>query len=162
MKQISKNIWQWLCQVARKLKRISPPEPLSVRNGIPPSKAEIGHWGESYAAYLLQTKGFHIAERNFKENGHEIDIIATKGDLVVFCEVKTRSLTPEMVEKFGRPALAVGHEQKKNIRMAAAGYMAFYARGKKPRFDVIEIYLTEGQPLFEIWKACHIEDAFRT
>ena len=155
-------MWQALRAKVGKKRPLPPPPPKATIDGTQICKAAIGKWGEDYAAYVLESKGFHIAERNFRDNGHEIDLIATKGNLVVFCEVKTRTLTPEMLQKYGRPALAVGQKQRKHIRMAAAGYMAFYARGKKARFDVMEIYITPDQPEMSVWKVCHLEDAFRT
>ena len=77
----------------------------------------------------------------------EIDVIAKKGDLVVFVEVKTRS-----GNDYGRGAESVNGGKIKRIRRAAMYYLT---KSKDPeaacRFDVIEI--NEG-------KIEHIEDAF--
>ena len=52
---------------------------------------DLGKWGEQLAADLLVTKGYAIAERNWRAGNMEIDIVAMKGARIVFVEVKTRS-----------------------------------------------------------------------
>ena len=48
---------------------------------------DLGKWGEQLAADLLVTKGYAIAERNWRAGNMEIDIVAMKGARVVFCPV---------------------------------------------------------------------------
>ncbi len=62
----------------------------------------LGFSGENYAANLLLKLGYNIIERNFKAKFGEIDLIALKGNALVFVEVKTRTST-----KFGLPEEAV-------------------------------------------------------
>lgn len=50
----------------------------------------LGHWAERLAALSLIVKGYRIVERRYRTGAGEIDIIARKGDLVVFVEVKAR------------------------------------------------------------------------
>ena len=49
-----------------------------------------GIFGEFIASIYLMLKGFRIEERRFKTHCGEIDLIASKDDLVVFVEVKSR------------------------------------------------------------------------
>ncbi|GHU17032.1 UPF0102 protein [Alphaproteobacteria bacterium] len=49
-----------------------------------------GYLGELLASLLLLLKGFSILQRRFKTACGEIDIIAKRGDLVIFVEVKAR------------------------------------------------------------------------
>jgi putative endonuclease len=49
-----------------------------------------GHAGEIVAALLLMLKGFRILARRYKTSYGEIDIIAKRGELVIFVEVKVR------------------------------------------------------------------------
>ena len=51
---------------------------------------ELGRWGEDYAADFLAAQGYRIVERNWRFGHHDIDIIASKGNEIVFVEVKTR------------------------------------------------------------------------
>jgi len=54
------------------------------------SKTDSGKIGEDLAAHFLCKKGFGILERNYHSRYGEIDIIASKADLIVFVEVKYR------------------------------------------------------------------------
>ena len=53
-----------------------------------------GHFAETKAALFLRLKGYGIVERNFKPprgtGAGEIDLIAKKGKVLVFVEVKLR------------------------------------------------------------------------
>ncbi len=50
----------------------------------------FGLHGESLAALWLQLKFYRIVGRNFVAPGGEIDLIARRGGLIVFVEVKAR------------------------------------------------------------------------
>lgn len=54
------------------------------------TRREIGNTGEDFTAEALRKNGFEIIERNFRIRGGEIDIIAKKGSILHFVEVKTR------------------------------------------------------------------------
>lgn len=54
------------------------------------SKKAFGKLGENYAVEYLKGKRYQILDRNVYVGGGEIDIVAKKGGLVVFVEVKTR------------------------------------------------------------------------
>jgi putative endonuclease len=51
----------------------------------------VGSIGESVAVAFLIRKGFEVVERNYKKPYGEIDIIAKKGGIIRFIEVKTVS-----------------------------------------------------------------------
>ncbi len=55
---------------------------------------EIGDIGEEFTARFLERKGCDVLERNFTIRGGEIDIIAKKGNLIHFVEVKSRKKDP--------------------------------------------------------------------
>lgn len=63
------------------------------------TKAQIGKQGEAIAVAYLRRNGFLIADLNWRSGRYEIDIVAQKGGLIHFIEVKTRSAssltTPE-------------------------------------------------------------------
>jgi len=97
-----------------------------------------GYRAENIAAFYLRLKGYKILERNFKpprgSGAGEIDIIAGKGDAVVFVEVKRRSSLDSAAEAV--------NERVQTRRIRGAEY--FLATrpelaDKEMRFDVILI-----------------------
>ena len=65
---------------------------------------EIGDLGESIACKFLSNKGFEVVERNYWKKWGEIDIVAKKGGILHFVEVKsvTRENLGELGGKFSR------------------------------------------------------------
>lgn len=57
-------------------------------------KKDLGDLGEKISREYLENKGYKILDRNFRYSKlGELDIIAKKGDIVIFFEVKTRMKT---------------------------------------------------------------------
>lgn len=54
-------------------------------------KQKVGEIGENVACRFLMKRGFEIVERNYWKKWGEIDIIAKKGGILRFIEVKTVS-----------------------------------------------------------------------
>lgn len=52
---------------------------------------EIGRKAEQAAAEFLERKGCCIIDRNWRTRSCEIDIIASRSNILYFCEVKYRS-----------------------------------------------------------------------
>jgi Predicted endonuclease distantly related to archaeal Holliday junction resolvase len=95
----------------------------------------LGRRGEDLAAAHLNDLGLVILERNYRSRAGELDIIARDGDVLVICEVKTRS-----TEHFGHPLAAVDHRKLRRMRRVALDWVS--ERGVRPgsiRFDVIGI-----------------------
>lgn len=107
---------------------------------------KLGKKGERKAARYLKIKGWKIVKKNYVNPFGEIDIIASKQNVLAFIEVKTRSS-----DKFGTPSQAV-NESKKSKYVQGAKFF-FYKREMNcaVRFDIIEVY--QGQ-------INHIENAF--
>ncbi len=110
---------------------------------------EVGNRGEDWAAEWLQGQGYEIWFRNYRHGRAEIDIIARKGKLVVFVEVKTRSNL-----SFGDPEIAVNRVKISHIKKAAEHFIHANDWPHDVRFDVIAISLGEDREIR------HIEDAF--
>lgn len=116
---------------------------------------ETGLWGERVAALWLSNGGYAIVGRRVRPDRHdEIDIIARKGNVLAFVEVKTRAS-----EVFGRPSTAVDAVKRRALCRAAAAYLRqagypdlYY------RLDIIEVVGRAGDPAPVVR---HIEDAFR-
>lgn len=63
-----------------------------------------GRRAEFLASLALMAKGFSILERRFKTPAGEIDLIAKRGPLLVFAEVKARGTADQAVEAVTAPA----------------------------------------------------------
>ncbi len=114
------------------------------------SKA-LGDRGELLAAEFMSRHGYEIVERNFRYNRAEIDLIARKDDVIVFCEVKTRKSNT-----YGTGEEAVDGRKQQQIRKAADGYVtAREIENIEFRFDVIVVDLREKTTSIR-----HIMDAF--
>jgi putative endonuclease len=111
----------------------------------------LGASGEEVAARLLEKDGFAIVDRNWRVLEGEVDLIARRGDLVVFCEVKTRR-----TDMWGDPSEAVAVVKQVRLKRVAARWM----REKRPgpvavRFDVVSVIVRDGPT-----EVRHIADAF--
>lgn len=92
-----------------------------------------------------------VVERNYRCTVGEIDLILRRGDLIVFCEVKTRRS-----EAYGAGAEAVGSLKQNRLRGLAAQWL----RDRRPglctiRFDVVSAMFRRGELTLEL-----IQDAF--
>ncbi len=56
---------------------------------MPSPKRKIGDIGEEVVCKYLERKGFRVLERNYLRKWGEIDIVAEKGPLLSFIEVKS-------------------------------------------------------------------------
>ncbi len=110
---------------------------------------ELGQEGEQMAADYLKKNGWQILELNYRYRRSEIDLIATKGQLLVFFEVKARSDTA-----FGHPEDFVGDKKAENIIKGAEHYIEKLDWKGNIRFDIISIIKKE------IPELAHFEDAF--
>ena len=115
---------------------------------------ERGNWGEDRAARYLRLHGYRIVERNFRCRQGEIDIIARKGEIVAFVEVKQRKNAD-----FGEAREFVTYAKQRRLIAAAGQWLVKTGCELQPRFDVIEVYAPDGtKTLFP--KINHIENAF--
>lgn len=116
------------------------------------AKDAVGHYGEEVAVRHLTEAGLEIVERNWRCPEGEIDIVARERDVLVFCEVKTRSSV-----LFGLPAEAI--TPRKRGRMRRLAY--FWLKGRpgwagEVRFDVVSVVRRDrGAAIVE-----HIRAAF--
>ncbi len=122
-------------------------------DGTPRSRKWIGEYGEKTAADFLRAHGCRILARNFKgRRGGEVDIIARDGKLLLFVEVKTRRKDAKI-----RPLDAVDKPKQALIERGANAWLKRLGTRELPwRFDVIEVWLEEG----ETPRINHVRDAF--
>lgn len=93
-----------------------------------------GRAAELRAVILLMLKGYRILARQYRVPQGEIDIIAQRGKLIAFVEVKARST-------FDDAAAAVTSHQQRRIINAARVWLTHYPTFANfdMRFDVILI-----------------------
>ena len=105
---------------------------------IPPPEARRaqGDAAEERACRHLDRSGLTIVERNFRTRGGEIDIVARKGDVLVFVEVRSREDAG-----FGTPEESVTPAKRRRIVAAARQYLSKVppSSWREARFDVIAI-----------------------
>ena len=93
-----------------------------------------GHRGEWLAAMALRLKGYRILAVRHRTKAGEIDLIARRGDLVAFVEVKARATLAEAMD-------AVCPQTQRRIEAAAdlwIGRRADFARLSR-RFDIVAV-----------------------
>ncbi len=116
------------------------------------SRQSLGHWGETCAVEYLQDHGYSIVERNVRTAHGEIDIIASKGQALIFTEVKTRRS-----HSFAYPEDSVTLRKQAHLLSAAAEYLARHPDSPDTwQFDVIAV---EGRPGGKV-QIEHFENVF--
>lgn len=107
-----------------------------------------GHLAEAIAAGLLLAKGFRLLARRYRTPLGEIDLIAKRGRLIAFVEVKARPTRREALD-------SVGSTAEKRIVDAADLWLAKHPDAA--RFDI-----RYDMVLVTPWRLPqHLADAFR-
>jgi putative endonuclease len=113
----------------------------------------LGDRGEAIAARHLERAGWSIVSRNFRMGRKEIDLVARRGEVVAFVEVKTRA-----GPGYGHPLEAITWKKRREIQQVAAAWIDRHGRpGETYRFDAVAVLVLAGRaPTVE-----HVEDAWR-
>jgi putative endonuclease len=125
-------------------------------------RRDVGAIGERLAAEHLERRGYKIVERNYRTRCGELDIIASDGTTLVFCEVKSRLVTPRRTGVIdGHAALeSVRAGKRLQVRRLAGRWLSERARRPRVpnlRFDAIGVTVDSGGRLVALE---HVEDAF--
>lgn len=119
--------------------------------GCSMSTQAFGEAGEALAARWLGERGWVVLARRFRSGHRDLDLVARRGELVAFIEVKARH-----GREFGDPVEAVGwRKQRELIRSAHVWVDRHGVAGDTYRFDVIGV-LVEGERV----RIRHVEGAF--
>ncbi len=94
----------------------------------------LGASGEDAALAWYRAAGYAEVVRNWRCRDGELDLVLSRGRLLVFCEVKTRSS-----DRFGAPAEAISFAKAARIRRLAARYLAETGWHGDVRFDVAAV-----------------------
>lgn len=124
--------------------------------------------GEQAVAEWYEARGFDVVARNWRSRTGEIDLVVRLGELVVMCEVKTRTS-----DRFGAPEEAVTVAKARRIRRLAAEWLTSARASGTPgrtetpsgavlgrsgvdiRFDVASVTIRRAEVVIEV-----IEGAF--
>ena len=110
---------------------------------------DLGQEGEQLAAEYLKERGYSLLARNYRVGRREIDIIASKENVLAFVEVKTRVNT-----RYGMPEEAVDDRKAEMIMYVAEQYLSCHDWPGRIRFDIIAIIKNRNLEIE------HFKDAF--
>ena len=114
-----------------------------------------GKNGEDRVANFLRKNGFSVVFRNYQCRFGEIDIIAEKGEYIIFVEVKTRK-----ENSFVSPAEAVNSKKQQRMILTAEDYISKTECALQPRFDVAEVTVSTKADGSEKYSLNYIKNAF--
>lgn len=120
-----------------------------------------GREGEALAARYLETRGWRVLDRNWRDGPRELDLVAEREGVLAFVEVKTRG-----DGSWGHPLDALTPRKRREVERAARAWLRRKqgtpraAVGRPPaqiRFDAVVVRLeATGEPGIH-----HVPDAWR-
>jgi putative endonuclease len=94
-----------------------------------------GARAEAVAAEALRVQGYEVMEQRFRYRRHDVDLVARRGTVIVFVEVKSRA-----DGRFGAACEAVTARKQADLVRAASVWLSRHARAwDAVRFDVITV-----------------------
>ncbi|MDX9720884.1 MAG: YraN family protein [Myxococcota bacterium] len=100
-------------------------------------KQELGRGAEDAAVAHLEAQGWSILGRNFRARGGELDIIACRGEVLAFVEVRSRLDRGGLQ---GRPEESVTARKQQHLERAASQWIGQHdCSGCMLRFDVLGV-----------------------
>ena len=113
---------------------------MSVTTPRDDARRALGAAGERCAAEYLARRGYRVVARNARAEGVELDLVALRGGVCVFVEVKTRrgaggGAAEEAVD---------ARKRERIVRGARAWLHARRAAHVRVRFDVIAVAALPG------------------
>ena len=110
-----------------------------------------GRLGEEATARVYERQGYRVLERNWRCSLGELDLILEREDVLVVCEVKTRSGVA-----FGGGYEAVTWTKRRRVRRLTEAYLVHRSLDPpRVRFDVASVWLGRRGADVELF-----EDAF--
>ncbi len=101
----------------------------------------VGKWGEAQVGKWLTKHGYRLLAAGFRCRMGEIDLIAQKGDVLAFVEVKLRKN-----DHFSAAMEQVTLPKQRRIRITAEYFLSQHSEyaSYQCRFDVAEVYAPDG------------------
>ena len=113
---------------------------------------ELGRWGEAVAATYLTARGWVVLAKNYRDGPREVDLVARRGPVTAFVEVKTRTGSTE------EALHCISWRKRRDVSRAAARWIR-----ENPteygtfRFDVVLVQDRGGAEA----RVEHLTDAWR-
>ncbi|MBO0843448.1 MAG: YraN family protein [Nocardioides sp.] len=106
------------------------------------ARLALGRYGERLAARHLTEQGLVVLDRNWRCDAGELDLVLRDGDVLVACEVKTRTS-----DVCGSPHEAVTPDKlARLVRLAAAWAEAHDVRPTDTRIDLVAVHRPRRGP----------------
>ncbi|CAN5627496.1 YraN family protein [soil metagenome] len=99
-----------------------------------------GKLGESMGVVYLAEIGYQVMEQNWRHSHWEVDVIATKDNVLHFIEIKTRRS-----KNFGMPEDKVGKKKIEHLIKAAEAYLYLHPEWQRIQFDILSILLIPNE-----------------
>ncbi|MFP3974660.1 MAG: YraN family protein [Dehalococcoidia bacterium] len=99
-------------------------------------RSKLGRFGEKVAGGYLRRHGYKVLQTNYRTRAGEIDIVAQKGEYLVFVEVRTKRDTD-----FGTPEESIRQSKKEKLAALAELYIQSHeSYSSMPwRIDVVAV-----------------------
>ena len=114
------------------------------RSGRHLRSQSYGVEAETIAAWWLRLKGYTVLARRFRASGAEIDMIARRGKMLIFVEVKAR---PDL----GDALAAVSAQKARQISRAARAWLSLHPAADGVSFRLDAVILSRA------WLPKHVE-----
>lgn len=105
---------------------------------------KVGKLGEDIICKHLENKGFLIEERNFLKKWGEIDVIASKKEVVHFIEVKSVSCENLEDASYYNPLEKVDKNKRKRLSRVIESYLLYKELlddDKKWQVDIATVFI---------------------
>ena len=102
---------------------------------------DTGKKGEDMAVEYLQQQNFTILQRNWRYARFEIDVIASRDNVLHIIEVKTRTNL-----LFGYPEESVSKKKINNLLRGARAFMVQNPQWRQVQYNILSITLLKNQP----------------
>ena len=114
-------------------------------------RAALGQRAEALAARHLVAQGFVVLGRNVRIGRLELDIVAQRGGLIVFCEVRARSH-----DRFVAPAATIDSRKIARLRRAAAQWLRLNRPGRVDvRLDAAAVVFDTPEGRLEYYEGAY-------
>ncbi len=118
---------------------------------------KTGELGEQVACNYLVKKGFIIVERNYTKKWGEIDIVAKRGSMLHFAEVKSKTFHSEIpngIDSY-KPEDGMHRWKQERLRRTIQTYLLERRVNTDWQFDLLVVYL---DPIHKQAKVSFMED----